>query len=112
MSSGPNKLNQVPKYVTMDQDEFTRVCERVYNILNMRCDKARIKKENYPSDKTEARHIELAKDAFAFTHLMELVKAMSSEIADLRMMVSGASEMHESMETPEMYSGARKNYIN
>jgi len=112
MPSNKSKLHQVPKYVTMDQAEFSSVCERVYNILLTRCDKARIKKDKYPSEKSEARHIELAKDAFAFTHMMELIKAMSGEIAELRMFVSSANEMHESMESPEMYSGARKNYIN
>ena len=73
------------KFVTLDADEFNRVCKRVHGLLTMRADKAWDKHQNSPNEKTSDKHIEASKDAFAFIHLLELVEHMTEEIHNLRM---------------------------
>lgn len=76
------------RFVTLDADEFHKVCQRVHGLLTTRVQKAWDKHSKHPSEKSSDNHIETSKDAFAFIHLLELVEHMTEEIHDLRMAVA------------------------
>ena len=113
MSSGPKKSSpETPVYISMDHEEFGDVCRRVHEMLLSRAEKAKNRRDVRPTSRSEKNHIEAAKDAFAFSHMMELVEAMSEEISNLREIVITSGEMRESSETPEMFSGPKKKFLN
>ncbi len=71
-------------YITMDPEEFNRVCRRLNEMLSSRVEKAWNKKNARPTRKSIDSHVEASKDAFAFIHLLDLVEHMSHEIYELR----------------------------
>ena len=85
MSNAPKKNVEETTFVTLNAEEFSRVCKRVNGMLTARVQRAWEKKRKQHSDKAASNHIEASKDAFAFIHLMDLVEHMSEEIHDLRM---------------------------
>lgn len=123
MANG-NKKDEVvdfkaPNVVTLDQEEFNKVCKRVHSMLMARVDKAREKKEKKPSKRSAANHIEASKEVFVFVHLLELVENMTEEISDLRNLVSsvtgGDDEDDENNAVsgwPEMFAANRKKFLN
>jgi len=123
MANG-NKKKEVdikgPNVVTLDQEEFNKVCKRVHSMLMARVDKAREKKEKKPSTRSAKNHIEASKEVFVFVHLLELVENMTEEISDLRNLVSSVTggDDDEDDDTsavsgwPEMFASNRKKYLN
>lgn len=111
-----------PHVVTLDQEEFNKVCKRVHSLLMTRVEKAREKKEKQPTKKATHNHIEASKEVFVFVHLLELVENMTEEISDLRAIISQvAGEDDDDDETPrrnvttttpEMFSMKKKTYLN
>lgn len=110
-----------PHVVTLDQEEFNKVCKRVHSLLMSRADKAREKKENRPSKKSTVNHIEASKEVFVFVHLLELVENMTEEISDLRAIISQVTGVEEDEQeerpnptknVPEMFTMNKKNYLN
>lgn len=119
MSDGPKKSNSLEAettYITMDPEEFNEVCKRLNQMLTSRVEKAWQKKSKTPSNKAVKNHVEAAKEAFAFIHLLDLVEHMSQEIFELRQEVEvlGGDEIFEDDEpAPQAFSGpAKKNYLN
>ena len=84
MSDGHEKKQIEAVYVTLDPEEFNRVCQRVNELLLARVERAYEKKCKRPTEKAEENYIEASKDAFAFYHLTELIEHMSDEIFALR----------------------------
>jgi hypothetical protein len=73
------------------------------------------KKSQRPSKRTSKNHVEAAKDAFAFIHLLDLVEHMSQEIYELRQEMNLLSEMEEEAdeEPSAVWSGQQpKKYMN
>jgi hypothetical protein len=123
MSAGQKKKETDitgPNVVTMDQNEFNKVCKRVHAMLLSRAEKARGKKEKKPTKKSAETHIETSKDVFVFVHLLELVENMTEEISDLRNIISqvaGDEDFEEEPKNvtkgwPEMFSTNKKRYVN
>ena len=104
-----------PNVVTLDQEEFNRVCKKVHSHLMERVGRARLRKERNPGIAAERNFIELSKQVFVFVHLLELVDSMAEEISDLRSAIShiSADEEHGSpVSGPEMFSLAKKRFMN
>lgn len=129
MSDGRKKKEQDfvgPNVVTLDQEEFNRVCKKVHAFLLDRAEKAREKKENRPTKRSMQNHIEASKEVFVFVHLIELVENMTEEIADLRSIISQMNGEEGTIEevvgtddspsplsdVPEMFSTNKKQFIN
>jgi uracil phosphoribosyltransferase len=120
MSSGRKKKEVAelgPNVVTLDQDEFNKVCKRVHKMLMTRVEKAHEKNQTKPTTKTLENHIETSKDVFVFVHLMELVESMAEEIADLRSIVASVGAIEEMEENPtrtvpEMFATSKKKFLN
>lgn len=110
MSSGHGKKEDPEvetTYITMDPEEFNRVCKRLSEMLSSRVEKAWKKKKAKPSQKSIDNHVEATKDAYAFIHLLDLVDQMSQEIAELRELVEG-----EPVEDVIFQASAGKKYMN
>lgn len=89
MSSGHSKKEEIgARFITLDAEEFQKVCQRVHELLTTRAEKAWKKHQKSPNNKTSDSHVEASKDAFAFVHLMELVEHMTIRINDMQMMIS------------------------
>lgn len=109
-----------PHVVTLDQDEFNKVCKRVHSLLMTRVEKAREKKEKQPTKKSAHNHIEASKEVFVFVHLLELVENMTEEISDLRAIISQVTgdddeetpTRNVTTTVPEMFSMKKKTYLN
>jgi hypothetical protein len=115
MPDGNKKNAPETTYITMDPEEFNEVCKRLNQLLSSRVEKAWEKKSRRPSKRSADNHIEAAKEAFAFIHLLDLVEHMSNEIYELRQEVDTLSEMDEDDDTPpsQVFSGPqRKQYLN
>jgi hypothetical protein len=114
MSSGPNKKPPAETtFITMDSEEFNKVCKRLNQMLTARVQKAWDKKQRKPTQKSSDNHIEASKEAFAFIHLMDLVEHMSSEIHDLRLEVAAIGAMDDDdFEFSPMDEPQRKKYLN
>jgi len=118
MSDGPKK-NDIPAettYITMDPEEFNEVCKRLNQMLTSRVEKAWQKTSKTPSSKAVQAHVEAAKEAFAFIHLLDLVEHMSEEIFELRQEVdalTGDENFDDDDPPPQAFSGpSRKHYLN
>jgi hypothetical protein len=102
--------------VTLDQDEFNKVCRRVHFMLMSRAEKAREKKEKRPTKRSNQNYIEASKEIFVFVHLMELVESMAEEITDLRSILSVMSERDGSragqLQVPDVFFSNKKHYPN
>ena len=97
MSNGPKGKHEVgtTRFITLDADEFNKVCQRLHKMLSSRVDKAWKKHAKHPTDKSSDNHVEASKDAFAFIHLMEMVESMTAQIAEMQMeleMMSGGDD--------------------
>lgn len=109
-----------PHVVTLDQDEFNKVCKRVHSLLMTRVEKAREKKDKQPTKKATNNHIEASKEVFVFVHLLELVENMTEEISDLRAIISQVTgddddetpTRNVTTTVPEMFSMKKKTYLN
>jgi hypothetical protein len=122
MADAPKKKNPdalAPSVVTLDQDEFNKICKRVHSMLMMRSEKAREKKDKRPTKKASQNYIEASKEVFVFVHLLELVENMTEEISDLRAIVASVGEELEEEEQrspvkgwPEMFSTNKKRFVN
>ena len=117
MSDGPKKNSPhdtTPTFITMDPEEFNRVCKRLNQMLTSRVEKAWEKKQRKPTKKTSNNHIEATKDAFAFIHLMELVEHMSEEIYGLRMELQTLGTDDDDDIGPSWMAppGSKKNFMN
>jgi hypothetical protein len=82
MSNGHEEKEMV--YITMDPEEFNRVCRRLNEMLSSRVSKAWSKRNRLKTERAEQNHVEAAKDAYAFIHLLQLIEHMSEEICELR----------------------------
>lgn len=117
MSDGPKK-NDLPEdtvYITMDPEEFSEVCKRLNQMLSSRVERAWQKKSKKPSSKATKNHVEAAKDAFAFIHLMDLVEHMSQEIFELRQEVQVLSEtddLDDDVPAQIFAPPSKKSYLN
>lgn len=115
MSDGPEKKPESPLVITMTTEEFGQVCRRVHKFLLDRADKAKLKRDDKPTKRSNENYAEAAKDVFAFVHIMEMVEEMTQEINDLRAMVS-AMDVEEADEdplsVPEMFTTRKKRYLN
>ena len=121
MSDG-RKKNQPemsgPKVVTLDQEEFNKVCRRVHTMLLSRSEKARIGNEKKPSKKAQTKHIETSKEVFVFVHLLELVENMTSDIADLRSIITSMSPDEDDDDSnavrglESLFAPSRKRFLN
>jgi len=117
MSSGPRKKEQAETtFITMNSEEFKEVCKRLNVLLTARVEKAWEKKQRRPSEKASKSHVEASKEAFAFIHLMDLVKHMSEEIHGLRMEVQMIGEMDDDdsgeMDFSPVSEPRKKRYLN
>lgn len=106
-----------PTFITMDPEEFNRVCKRLNEMLTSRVEKAWEKKSRRPTKKMVSNHIEATKDAFAFIHLLDLVEHMSEEIYHLRMELQtlGQEAMEEEDTQPNWLAppgSKKKSYMN
>jgi hypothetical protein len=93
------------------------VCQRVHAFLLNRAEKAKVKRDKEPTEKSDEKHLEAAKDVFVFVHLMELVESMTQEILDLRQIIGSIGEDIEDSSgpldhTPEMFSSPKKTFLN
>ena len=77
-----------------------------------RAERAKAKYNLSPSERTETKEIEAAKDVFVFVHMMELIEHMAGEIHELRDLLQDASEELAEPEMPEMYSVKKGDFIN
>lgn len=111
MSNG-HEVEKEKQLITIDQEEFNEVLKRVHNILLNRAERAQVKKIAKPCKKTEERHIETVKDVFALTHMVELVEHMTEEIAELREALEFEGNRKSTVRSFEMFSTAKKEYIN
>lgn len=111
MSSGP-EWKDGRQLITIDEEEFNEVLKRVHGILINRVERAQAKKLAKPCKKTEERHIETIKDVFALTHMMELVEHMTEEIADLRDMLELQQTRKNNVQSFEMFSAQKKDFVN
>ena len=109
MSSGPGSKS---KLVSLSPDEFNSVVKRVHSFLMNRAERAKDKFNRSPSEKSEEKEIEAAKDVFVFVHMMELIEHMAGEIHDLRDLLSEAQEELSEPEVPEMYSTKKGSFVN
>ena len=82
--SNEREVGEANELITVDPEEFNEILKRLHSMLITRAETARAKKEASPSEKNDSNHVEAIKDAFALTHLMQLVDAMTEEITDLR----------------------------
>ena len=104
-----------PHVVSLDPEEFNRVCRDVHRLLLARAEKARERKEKQPSKRAHDSHIEASKAVFVFIHLIELVENMTEEISDLRHIISEVTETehsHPTSDVPEMFATNKKNFLN
>jgi hypothetical protein len=118
MSNGQEKTEEM-KLVTLDPEEFDAVVKRVHVLLLHRLHRAKIKKDNKPSERSDENHIESAKDVFVFVHMLDLIEHMSAEISDLRDLVTSMGgdinaprDPEEGLGFPELFTGSRTKYKN
>lgn len=119
MSDGPKKNGSPeaePTYITMDPEEFSEVCKRLNQMLATRVERAWRKKSSRPSTRAQRNHVEAAKDAFAFIHLLDLVEHMSHEIFELRQevgLINEVDQMEEEENPSQVFSvPVKKKYLN
>lgn len=99
----------------MDPEEFNDVVKRVHTFLIHRVEKAKEKRVEKPSPKSERQHVEATKDAFVFVHMMQLIEQMSEEISDLRDIldsISDSGERKSPVSSFEMFSKPKKFFPN
>ena len=99
-------------YITIDPEEFNRVCKRLNQMLSARVDKAWEKKHRRPTRKMIENHIEATKDAFAFVHLLDLVEQMSQEIYELRSELSVLDQTDDEVSTVSWSKPVKKQFMN
>ena len=110
-----SKKDEVPgtRFVTMDAEEFTNVCQRLHEMLNGRVNKAWKKYQKTADDKDSDNHVEASKDAFAFVHLLEMVEHMTEEIRDMREALHSAGYEEDEGGTIAVVSDVlKKQYLN
>jgi hypothetical protein len=115
MPDGNRKIEpeMEPTYITIDPEEFNEVCKRLNKMLHSRLERAWQKKSRRPSSRTVKNHVEAAKEAFAFIHLLDLIEHMSQEIYELRQEVGAGDEFEEETEGMGVFSNSpKKNYMN
>ena len=115
MSDGHKKSDMEPTYITMDPDEFNRVCKRLHEMLSSRVQDAWDRKDKRPTSRMINNHIEACKDAYAFIHLIDLVEHMSQEIYELRTELEdlGLEDDSEYDDPPQMWIGSQpKKFLN
>jgi hypothetical protein len=119
MSAGRKKKEPEftgPNVVTLDQEEFNRVCKKVHSLLMERVNRARLRKEKTPGSKSDNNFIEVSKEVFVFVHLLELVDNMTEEISDLRSIIAqvthGDEDTNPITSSPEMFSSTKKRFLN
>jgi len=109
MSSG-HELKE-KKLITVDPEEFNEIVKRIHGLLLSRSEKAKDKKEMRPTRRSMSNHVEAAKDAFVFSHMIELIEHMSSEISNLRDMMSNFGDM-SGPDLPDVFSPKKTNFPN
>jgi hypothetical protein len=113
MSDGRKNKPDEMKLITVDPEEFNDIVKRVHGLLVNRVEKAKDRKDAKPTKRADKNHVEAAKDAFVFVHMMELIEHMSSEISDLREIIAGLGEaQQEGLDLPDMFSPKKTHFLN
>jgi hypothetical protein len=104
--------SQEPQLITMTNDEFGPACQRIHSQLVSRMKKLKVKHDRGTA--TQDDFVEASKDVFAFVHLMELVEAMTDEIAQLRSLAeaNGFVEEEERVIGISSLVPTKKSYLN
>jgi hypothetical protein len=97
--------------VSLSTEEFGQICQRVHKHLLDRAEDAHEKCKKHPTDRSRDVQVETAKDVFVFVHLMELVEGMTKEILEHRQRLA-ENMVDDPSEIPELFSTAKKEYLN
>jgi len=101
------------KLITVDPEEFNEIVKRIHKLLVSRADNAKDKKEMRPTKKSRSNHVEAAKDAFVFSHMIELIEHMSHEISNLREMLTSFNDVPEmGPDLPDVFAPKKTHFLN
>jgi hypothetical protein len=92
--------------ITMTTEEFGQICKDVHKMFIDKCDEAKNKNKDHPTKKTKNEYVRCAKEAFVFSHLLELVDSMSNELNDSEQ----DEEYYDGLES--IYCSSKKQYLN